>query len=384
MSDEHTKGDIDVSIPTEKFHNVFRTMAQAINDMVAGHIAVKKKAMACVAEFAKGNFDAPLEQFPGKKAFINDNIERLRTNFKSFIAEMKHMSEEHDKGDIDVFIPPDGFAGDFLAMAQGVNGMVSGHIAVKKKAMACVAEFAKGNFDAPLEQFPGKKAFINENIERVRVSLKALIADAGALVKAAVEGKLATRADASKHQGDYRKIVEGVNQTLDAVIGPLNVAADYVDKISKGAIPAKISDQYNGDFNTIKNNLNNCIDNINALVADAGALVKAAVEGKLATRADASKHQGDYRKIVEGVNETLDAVIGPLNVAADYVDKISKGEIPAKIPDTYNGDFNAIKHNLNNCIELNMLVSDATCWSRRLSKANYPPEQTRPNTGRLP
>ena len=70
-----------------------------------------------------------------------------------------------------------------------------------------------------------------------------------------MEGKLATRADASKHQGDFRKIVEGVNRTLDAVIGPLNVSADYVDKISKGEIPAKITDNYNGDFNTIKNNL---------------------------------------------------------------------------------------------------------------------------------
>ena len=43
--------------------------------MVGGHIAVKKKAMACIAEFGKGNFDAPLEKFPGKKAFINDTIE---------------------------------------------------------------------------------------------------------------------------------------------------------------------------------------------------------------------------------------------------------------------------------------------------------------------
>ena len=40
-------------------------------------------------------------------------------------------------------------------------------------------------------------------------------------------------------------------------------------------------------------------------------LVKAAVDGKLATRADAGKHQGDFRNIVQGVNETLDAVIGP-------------------------------------------------------------------------
>jgi methyl-accepting chemotaxis protein len=51
--------------------------------------------------------------------------------------------------------------------------------------------------------------------------------------------------------------------------------------ISKGAIPAKITDNYNGDFNVIKNNLNQCIDAVNNLVADAGMLAKAAVEGKL-------------------------------------------------------------------------------------------------------
>ena len=62
-----------------------------------------------------------------------------------------------------------------------------------------------------------------------------------------------------------------------------------------------------------------------------------------------SKHQGDFRKIVQGVNETLDAVIGPLNVAAEYVDRISKGDIPPKITDSYNGDFNEIKNNLNQC-----------------------------------
>ena len=96
--------------------------------------------------------------------------------------------------------------------------------------------------------------------------MSVLVADAGMLSKAAVEGKLATRADASKHQGDFRKVVEGVNQTLDAVIGLLNVAAKYVDEISKGEVPAKITDNYNGDFNTIKNNLNACIDGLGGLV----------------------------------------------------------------------------------------------------------------------
>ena len=196
-------------------------------------------------------------------------------------------------------------------------------------------------------------------------ALNAMLADAALLSKAAVEGKLATRADATKHQGDYRKVVEGVNATLDAVIGPLNVSAEYVDRISKGDIPPKITDNYNGDFNEIKNNLNTCIDAVNALVGDAALLSKAAVEGKLATRADATKHQGDYRKVVEGVNATLDAVIGPLNVSAEYVDRISKGDIPPKVTDNYNGDFNEIKNNLNTCIDaVNALVADTILLSK--------------------
>jgi len=134
--------------------------------------------------------------------------------------------------------------------------------------MACIAEFGKGNFEAELEKFPGKKAFINGTIEKVRENLKSLIADTNMLAKAAVEGKLATRADTSKHQGDFQKIVQGVNDTLDAVIGPLNVAAEYVDRISKGDIPPKITDSYNGDFNVIKNNINTLIERLSEVVAN--------------------------------------------------------------------------------------------------------------------
>ncbi|MCM0082611.1 methyl-accepting chemotaxis protein [Geomonas sp. Red32] len=178
-------------------------------------------------------------------------------------------------------------------------------------------------------------------------SIKALVADSMSLSRAAVAGKLATRADASKHQGSYREVIEGVNGTLDAVVGPLNVAADYMDRISKGDVPPKIADEYRGDFNEIKNSLNRCIDNVNALIADANLLAEAAKEGALATRADAGRHHGDFRKIIAGVNATLDAVIGPLNVAASYVERISKGDMPDQIQDAYKGDFNAIKNNLN-------------------------------------
>jgi methyl-accepting chemotaxis protein len=200
--------------------------------------------------------------------------------------------------------------------------------------------------------------FIARTISKV---LSTLIGEAAKLTKAAVAGQLQTRGNPELVSPEFRPIVDGVNATLDAVVGPLNVAAEYVDRISKGEIPAKITDSYNGDFNEIKNNLNQCIEAVNALVADAAMLTQAAVAGKLGTRADAAKHRGDFRKIVEGVNETLDAVINPLNVAAEYVDRISKGDIPQPITDNYNGDFNEIKNNLNQCIvAINGLIAEGT------------------------
>jgi PAS domain S-box-containing protein len=181
------------------------------------------------------------------------------------------------------------------------------------------------------------------------------------LVNEAIAGNLSERVDTTiLPEGFVHETGVGINHILDAVIGPLNVAAQYVENIAKGNIPAKITDEYNGDFNTIKNNLNQCIDAVNALVTDAAMLSKAAVDGALSTRANAEKHQGDFRKVVEGVNATLDSVIGPLNVAAQYVDDISKGNIPTKISDSYNGDFNTLKNNLNTCIDaVNKLVNDA-------------------------
>ncbi len=256
MSQQHDAGEIDAQIDARKFEGDYGKVAQGINDMVAGHISVKKKAMACVAEFGKGNFEAPLEKFPGKKAFINDTIEQLRSNLKTLIAEMNRMSAEHDRGDIDVSIPAEKFEGDYRKMAQGINGMVAGHITVKKKAMACIAEFARGNFEAPLEKFPGKKVFINENIEHLRTNLKALITDADILVKAALSGSLSTRADANKHSGDYRKIVEGVNHTLDAVIGPLNDFARVLDALASGDLTVTAEKQYAGDFEEFKKSVN--------------------------------------------------------------------------------------------------------------------------------
>jgi len=161
--------------------------------------------------------------------------------------------------------------------------------------------------------------WISNNIQNI---IKNIVKQTKDLVESTLAGKLATRAKPEETNHEFREIVVGINNTLDAVIGPLNVAAEYVDRISKGNIPPKITDSYNGDFNEIKNNLNVCIDAINLLISDTGMLTKSAVEGKFATRADASKHGGDFSKIIEGINKTLDLVVNKVYWYEQMLDSI--------------------------------------------------------------
>ncbi|HTP25808.1 MAG TPA: hypothetical protein VMK12_09140, partial [Anaeromyxobacteraceae bacterium] len=82
-----------------------------------------------------------------------------------------------------------------------------------------------------------------------------------------------------------------------------------LDRLSKGVIPSKYAETGSEDLDAVRESLNRCIDAMNALVADTAMLAASATEGKFATRADASRHQGCYRNVVAGMNGTLDAVL---------------------------------------------------------------------------
>ncbi len=322
-------------------------------------------------KIAVGDLGSEIELTSGDSVSVMSAMKRMSDTIKALLAEMDHMSAEHEKGDIDVVVDTEKFQGSFHTMAQGVNDMVGGHIAVKKKAMAVFKAFGEGNFDAPMEQLPGKKVFINNTIELVRGNLKAVMIDTDSLINAAADGLLDTRADASKHQGDFRKMIQGINDIITNIVNPLNVAADYVDSISKGAIPAKITDTYNGDFNVLKNNLNTCIDAVNALVADADMLSVAAVEGRLQTRADATKHQGDFRKIIEGVNHTLDGVILPVNEAVAVLNQMEQGDLTKTVNGNYKGELDDFKQTINNTIaKISQVINEVTGAAANIASAS--------------
>jgi len=222
-------------------------------------------------KIAAGDLSGKIEVKAGDETSLMAAMKRMGDTIQALIAEMDRMSAEHDKGDIDVKVDESKFKGSFRAMAEGVNNMVFGHITVKKMAIGCFAEFGRGNLQAQIETLPGKKRFINEAIDQVRANIKALIDDAERLAQAAVEGRLTVRAEAGRHQGDFRKIIEGVNATLDAIVEPVTEVMRVLAALENGDLTQNIRADYRGMLGELKDSVNNTSDKLAQTIAEVRA-----------------------------------------------------------------------------------------------------------------
>ncbi len=98
---------------------------------------------------------------------------------------------------------------------------------------------------------------------------------------------------------------------------PIVRVSEALDQVAAGNLTDQVSFDGQDEIGQMGNALNRCMAAVKALAGDATMLAQAAGDGELATRADTSKHQGDFHKIVEGVNNTLDTVIAPLKTSAE-------------------------------------------------------------------
>jgi methyl-accepting chemotaxis protein len=281
---------------------------------------LKYNVVDSMKKISEGNIEIDIKP-KDEKDEISPAIKRTVDTLTDFIHEMNNMAEQHDLGDIDVQVNEKKFKGAYYEMAKGVNGMVNGHISVKKKAMACVGEFGKGNFEAEIEKFPGKKAFINDAIEDLRKNLKDVYKEINVLIEASEEGRLNERGNASKFTGDWASIVKGLNGLLDKIIEPVKEASDVLTEMSKGNLQVSVTGNYKGDHAKIKDSLNFTISTISGYINELSQVLNEMSNGNLDVGIN-REYLGDFVQIKESLNLIINSfndIMGEINQSSEQV-----------------------------------------------------------------
>ncbi|MDD4583840.1 MAG: cache domain-containing protein, partial [Eubacteriales bacterium] len=110
------------------------------------------------------------------------------------------------------------------------------------------------------------------------------------------------------------------------LISNVKLQAEAMEKIAQGDLQTEVVPRSEKDVLAIS--MVSVTDTLRSLVQETDNMTKAAMEGQLQNRGNTDKFDGGYREIIEGFNRAFDAVIDPLKMVAEYMDRISKGDIP--------------------------------------------------------
>jgi methyl-accepting chemotaxis protein len=348
LTESTGKGELSVRADASRHKGDFRRIIEGFNQTLEELIPRLRTISGAVNKIGKGVIPEKLTaETYGEFIDLRDNLNSCIDGLGGLVeanATLQRMdNNDHSRG----------MEGNYL----GLFGEVKVHVNAVRDRVNTLADsvekIGKGDFsDYEMYRSIGKRSEQDRLVPgfiRTLEHLRTLTEDTQLLSRAAVEGRLGTRADASRHEGDYRKIVEGINQTLDAVIAPLTIGADYIAKISAGVAPEKTTKEYMGDFKVLMGNLNHLVDVMVMRNADLEMLIQAAIEGKLTTRVDSSKFEGGNRKMMDGINSLLDAINKPVNEAMRISDEFAHYNFTARFDPNVKvaGDFVRFKNALD-------------------------------------
>ena len=312
---EKLSTDFEKTIITSKLRNAFDDFKSAHNN----YIPIRKK----IAEFALAGKDGEAKSYMQANlgaAQVEQNAIDNMTKMK--VAYAKTMSDSNTVTANKAVSMMIGLILAAIACAIGLGLFISKAIGTPLLNLANVADrVADGDVNVSVNaQSKDEIGDVSRSIQRMVASIKGLVIEAEKLAAAGREGNFDIRGNADIFQGAFKDLMNGLNGTMDEFVEPLKVLSVYVERISQGDIPEKISEDQKGDVEKLKNNLNDMIDNLTKFALDvhsAASLVASGSEQVNATAQSLAQGATEQASSVEEVSSSMEQMDSTVKQNAD-------------------------------------------------------------------
>lgn len=146
-------------------------------------------------------------------------------------------------------------------------------------------------------------------------SLKSIISEISLLINSAREGQLSTRGNDGKFSGSWRNLISEINSLLDVVISPVKEGSDVLKVMSTGDLTVRVTGDYKGDHQMMKNNINNLGEALSSLLievtdaanatASASAQISSSSEELAAGAQEQTAQTGEVASAVQQMSSTI-------------------------------------------------------------------------------
>ncbi|MBK8946120.1 MAG: HAMP domain-containing protein [Ignavibacteriae bacterium] len=229
---------------------------------------------------------------------------------------------------------------------------------------------ANGKLDVKANVKSSKDS-LSISMNNVIDSLVNLIDEANLLTKSAKEGRLSERGNVSKYNGGYQEIVQGINDTLDALLKPITEGVQILEKVALGDFIVKISSAYKGDHQLIKNSINSLTDSLNRTLLEVNESISAtaSASNQIASSAEemtagVQEQSSQIDEVASAIEEMASTIIQTTRNASSALEYSQKSGSLAK-----NGG-EVVKQTVEGMNEIADIVSQTSTTIKELGKSS--------------
>lgn len=219
-----------------------------------------------------------------------------------------------------------------------------------KRDADILAKIAEGDFNIEIIS-KSDKDILGISIINMRDTVKNITGNLRTrVIDGIIHGDLSIRGRENLYKGEWANLVKGINDLVESFVKPIKLTQNSINIIANGEKFNKIDNTYEGEFKELVESINSIANTLDILNIEINEITKYAVSGELSKRADKNKVPGSYALLLEGINNTIDAILEPIDEAVEVLKEMSKGNLHVNVTGDFKGDHAILKSSINHTV----------------------------------
>ena len=197
---------------------------------------------------------------------------------------------------------------------KGVNEMLDAILLPIGEGNRILAQVSSGRIDELIAQtYKGDHEKMKQAVNNVAAVLQGLQKELGRLTEASREGRLSERGKPEQFQGAYAGIVKGVNEMLDAILLPIGEGNRILGLIRGGNLREKVEIACKGDHEKMKN----AVNGVHVWLTDLVAYVTKIANGDLSASIAKASDQDQIHEWLVLLKNNINALVADAGAAGE-------------------------------------------------------------------
>ncbi|MGZ4981769.1 MAG: methyl-accepting chemotaxis protein [Methylobacter sp.] len=234
-----------------------------------GILCSLKTVQQIAGAIAKGNLNSNIDIH--QRDEIGDLLRAMKAmqdSINAFVADLDIMAQKHAEGWVKEQLDASKFSGIYGKMADEVNELIQSRIAINRKLISIVNQYAKGDFSMDMDILPGETIAITEIMNNAKKTFLDVNNEIKMLVEAGAKGDFSKRSDADRFEFMFKGILTHFNNLIETCDVGFNDVLHVANALAQGDLTQTIDKDYPGTFGEVIAGMNSIVENLKGLVED--------------------------------------------------------------------------------------------------------------------